>query len=235
MTVDAEHGDDVARGRLVDLLHLVGVHAHQPSDLVALAGPRVGDVPALGERPLVDAQVGELPVAAVLQLEGQHHERPARVALQGDLLLFLVQIDAAIGDLARVGQVVDDGVEQQLHALVLVGRAHHHRGDLQVDGRLAHGGPDNLLGDPVLEDGEGEVVGEQRERVEHLLACPLHVERHVGGDLGLDDPLPVGSLEAEGLLPDEIDDPLEPVLEADGELQEHGVQVELGPELVLDP
>ena len=34
VAVDAEHRDDVARPGGVDVLHLVGVHAHEPPDLV---------------------------------------------------------------------------------------------------------------------------------------------------------------------------------------------------------
>ena len=36
--VDAEERDDVAGRRVVDVLHLVGVHAHEAADLDAPAG-----------------------------------------------------------------------------------------------------------------------------------------------------------------------------------------------------
>ena len=68
---------------LVDLLHVVGVHAHQPPDLVLL-GAAVDDLVALRDRALVDAQVGELAVAPVLELEGERHQRLVRVALDLD-------------------------------------------------------------------------------------------------------------------------------------------------------
>ena len=73
--VDAEERDDVAGGRGFDVLHLVGVHAHEPADLDLAAGARVDDGVALGELALVDAHVGQLPVAAVLELEGQRDQR----------------------------------------------------------------------------------------------------------------------------------------------------------------
>jgi hypothetical protein len=47
VTVDAEQGDDVAGVGLVDVLHLVGVHADQAADLDLLAGAAVDDGVAL--------------------------------------------------------------------------------------------------------------------------------------------------------------------------------------------
>ena len=67
--------DDVAAGAALDLLHLVRVHAHQAPDLVLLAGARVDDLLPLRERALVDAQVGELPEAGVVELERERHDR----------------------------------------------------------------------------------------------------------------------------------------------------------------
>ncbi len=199
-----------------------------------LARARVGDLAPLGERALVDAQVRELPVAPVLELEGQHDEGLVGVAGERHLGLVLVEIDGVVGDLGGVGQVRRHAVEEELDRLVLVGGAHHHRRDLEVDGRLADGANDDLRGDLLLQDGLGELVGEHRQGVEHLLARLLRLVDHVGRDVALEDLLAVRALEAEGPHLDEIDHALELVFEADGELEEHRVQVQLLAELVLD-
>ncbi|MPN22645.1 hypothetical protein SDC9_170028 [bioreactor metagenome] len=68
---DAEQRDDVAAGAFADVLHGVRVHADEAADLEALAGPGVVELVALLELALVDADVGELAVLAVLELEAQ--------------------------------------------------------------------------------------------------------------------------------------------------------------------
>ena len=65
----------------------------------------VDDEVALGERPLVDAHVRELPVAPVLELERQADERLLRIGLEDDLLLVLVLIERDVGDLLRIREV----------------------------------------------------------------------------------------------------------------------------------
>ena len=73
----------------------------------------------------------------VHDLEGQHRqriavERPAHGRLAG------LDVDRLEGlAVGRRGQVVDHGIEQRLHALVLEGRAAQHRIEDALDGRLA--------------------------------------------------------------------------------------------------
>src|SRR2546422_2980467 len=50
---DAEHGDDVARLRRVDVVHLVSMHAHQARYLHLLAVAGIDDEVALGDLALV--------------------------------------------------------------------------------------------------------------------------------------------------------------------------------------
>ena len=83
----------------------------------------------------VDAEEGELADVRVgHDLEGQRRER----LVVGGLALQLVA--ASSGSMPRDGrhvergrQVVDDGIEQRLHALVLEGGAAEHRGDPLVE------------------------------------------------------------------------------------------------------
>jgi len=73
--VDAEQGDDITGAGPLDLFHLVGMHANQAADLEFFAGAAVNDGVALLNQALVGADVGQLPVAAILKFEGQGHQR----------------------------------------------------------------------------------------------------------------------------------------------------------------
>ena len=125
VTVDAEQRHDVARGRLVDVFHVVRVHPNQTADLDLLAAALVVDELTLGQGALVDPQVGQLTVPALFQLERQTDEVLGGVAGHDELdfLVVLVEANRLVHDVGRAGQVARDGVEQGLNALVLVGRA----------------------------------------------------------------------------------------------------------------
>ncbi len=95
-------------------------------------------VSARGDRALVDAEVRELSVLVLLELEREADERLRRVGLDEDLRLAVVLVVALVEDLGRTREVVDDAVEQELDALVLDGGAAHHGGHLE--GRASRGG-----------------------------------------------------------------------------------------------
>ena len=64
-----------------------GWHAslHQPADLDLFSGPNVDDGVALGQDALVYANVGQLAILAVLQLESKrNHKDHVGIAAQGD-------------------------------------------------------------------------------------------------------------------------------------------------------
>src|SRR4051812_31391050 len=139
---------DLAGAHARALLALVGVH------LVDLADPLLAVLGAVehrgpGVEPAgVDADVGELAQVLVgLDLEGQRRERLVLVGVPEDLGL-TVERGADDGlDVQRAGQVVGDGVEHGLDALVLERRAGQDRVHLARDRRLADGGLDGLDGD----------------------------------------------------------------------------------------
>ena len=62
---------------------------------------------------LVDAHVRQLPVLAVFQLERQAHKRLGGVRRQDDLLFALGLVQAFVGDLGGVGQVVAEYIQSQ--------------------------------------------------------------------------------------------------------------------------
>ena len=103
--------------------------------------PRAGveDRVALAQRALVDADVGQLAEAALLELEGQGDERLFGIDADRVLHVASVEVDRLVVDLGRVGQVTGHRVEQRLHALVLVGRADEDR--RRARGRACRGGP----------------------------------------------------------------------------------------------
>ncbi|WDT79542.1 MAG: hypothetical protein MPW14_20775 [Candidatus Manganitrophus sp.] len=135
--IDAEHRADVAGLGALDVLHFVGVHPDQPGDADLLSVRRVVDDIALAQLPLIDADIRQLAVASIVELEGEHDERLVGSALEDDFRFVVPLIVRLVRHLGRVGKVVADAVEQQLNALVLEGRAHHHRGELKAERRLA--------------------------------------------------------------------------------------------------
>ena len=87
--------------------------------LQALAVDHIDHVVALPEGAGVDAHVGQLPVAPLLQLEGQRDEGPVPVARQRDRLLLLLSIlhqAHAIKDV--LGTVPCILLPSELHALL---------------------------------------------------------------------------------------------------------------------
>ena len=137
---------------------LVGVHLEDAADALLVAVGGVDDRAALLQRAGVDAEVGELADVGVgHDLEGERRERlvVGRLALE---LLVALDVHALGGrQVDGAGEVVDDGVEQRLHALVLEGGAVEDRDDLAGDGAGADGRAqvvdgDLLLADVLLED-----------------------------------------------------------------------------------
>ena len=183
-------------------------------------------------RALVDAQVGELTVATVLELERQCHQRLVGIGGERDRGLVVGEIDARVLHLGGVGQIAGDGVEQRLHALVLVGRAQEDGRQLLGQRAPAHGLVDQLLGDVLLEDGLGELVGEQGDRIEHGLAGRLGLVLQVGRDLLGAHGLAAVAVEVERLHGDQVDHALVLGLETDRQLHQHGVVLELVAELL---
>jgi hypothetical protein len=116
-----------------------GVHAHEAAYLELLAGAGVDELVALLDGALVDAHVGKLAVLAVLQLEGQGYGRQfVSLGAPSTELLVVVEVQGDVLYLGRVGQEVDNAVQEELDALVLVGGADENGHELLGDGALAH-------------------------------------------------------------------------------------------------
>ena len=120
--LQADDGDDVTCLAVVDVDLLGCVHLEQTADALALAANGVVRVGAGIQATGVDADVGELADERVgHDLERQSGERRLLVSLAGLGLLGVGVGALDCRNVERARQVVDDGVEQFLHALVLVG------------------------------------------------------------------------------------------------------------------
>ncbi len=168
----------------------------------------------------------------VHDLEGEHRQRlfVGRHAL--DLVAGL-RIDAADGrHLHRARQIVDDGVEKHLHALVLEGRAGEHRVELHCAGALADQAADGLVvGRVAFQVGFHRRVVELHDGLDQLLAPRDGLVLEVGRNL---DGIPLGAQRLvapdAGVHLDQVDDALEVAFRADRQLQHQ----RLGAEAVLD-
>jgi hypothetical protein len=231
--LEPDAGGDVAREDGVDVLAVVGVHLEDAAHPVLAARGRVHDLRALLERARVHPEVGQLAHVRVgHDLEGERGERlvVGRLALE-----LLVALHADAGHRRQVEgarQVLDDGVEQRLDALVLERRAVEDRHDLVRHRAGAHGAPhvvdgDLLVADVLLEDR----LVERRQHVEEGLAVLLGLVLQLVGDLA---DLPLGAellVEPDQRLHgDEVDDALVVALGADRQLEDGHV----GTEPVLD-
>src|SRR5438034_1462089 len=219
---EPDRGGDVARVDLLDLLALVGVHLEQPADALLLPLDRVVDIGAGAHHARVDAQKRErADVRVAHDLEG---DRGERLAVRGEALLLVpgVRVHAAHRwHVERRGQVVDHGVEQELHALVLEGAAAHHRDDLHQHRPGADRGPDLLLRDLLaVQVLLHEPLAHVGECLEQALACRVGRLPLPGRDLLL----PVAGAEALVLPYDRLH----------GDQVDHAAERLLAPEWKLD-
>ena len=228
--LEADAGDDVAGGALVTVDALVGVHLEDAAEALAVVLDRVVDVGARLRLTGVHADVGELADVRVgHDLEGEGREGLLGVGVTNlGLALEVGAVD--LGDVERAREVVDDGVEELLDALVLVGGAHEDEVELAVDDALAESrleGVDVDLG--LLEDGLHDLVGEVGGGVEQLLALLLGEIHELVGDgvhgLGVDHALGV-LLEVPRGHGDQVDETPEVGLGAHRDLGRHGVGVQ---------
>ena len=144
------------------------------------------------------------------------------------VLLLGLGVDALdCGNVERRGEIVDDGVEQFLHALVLVGRTAADRNYLVVDGRLTKSRFQLVDRDlvAVAELLEEFLVG-FRDALDHLVVVLLREVRHIGGD-GFDAHILSEVVVVHvGFHRHEIDDPAEGAFLSDREHDRHGVGVQ---------
>ena len=126
--LEADGGDDLAGADLIPLLAVVRVHLEQAADTLGLAGGDVHDPLAGLDLPGIDPKVGQLAdVRIAHHLEGERRERLVLGRPTRELVARARVDPVDRGNIERARQVVDDRVEQRLHALVLEGGAEEDR------------------------------------------------------------------------------------------------------------
>ncbi len=226
--LEANAGNDVAGGAGVAVDALVGVHLEDAAQTLTGVLVDVVHVAAGLGVAGVHAEVGELADVGVgHDLEGQGAERLLGIGDAGDGLAGLGVGAVNLLDVERAGEVVHDGVEDLLDALVLVGGAHEDGVELAGKGALADGGLEHVDGDLLVHEDElHELVVKVGGGVEQLLALLVGevdvLGRDLGKDLRVDHALGV-LLEVPCLHGHEVDEAPELGLGAHGHLSGHGV------------
>jgi len=141
------------------------------------------------------------------------------------VLLLSVRIHALDGgDVQGRGHIIHDGVQQLLHALVLVGRSAGHGNQQVLNGALAQSLPDELTGDLLLLQGQFHnlivQVGAGVDELGTVLLGQLH---HVLRDGLHTHVLAQIVIVYVGIHLHQVDDPLEGLLGSDGKLDGNGV------------
>ena len=227
--LETRQRDDVARIGDLDVLAVVGMHQQHAADLFLLVLDRVRDLRRGLELARIDAREGQRADERVVHdLERQRREgrvvrRRTRV---GRLAVHLEAFDRR--NVQRAGQIVDDGVEQRLDALVLERRAAQHGHEREVERALA----DQLLqrrdvGLLAAEVSLHDVVVLLDGHLDELLASGGGGIGEVGRDFFIFE------LRAEALVEpddrailDQVDEALEAAFDADREIEDGRTRAE---------
>ena len=184
--LQADEGNDVARLAAVQFDTLVGVHLNDTADTLGLAGVGIEQGIALFHGTGIDAGEGQGAKTVVHDLECQGTYRTARInnGLFTGLVTFQVNLRLR-RHFGRARQVVDNGVQYQLDALVLERGTAVGREEIQCDGALANATLEILYRRLLaLQVGFHQVVVLLDRSLDHLLAPLVGLVDHVGRDVG---------------------------------------------------
>jgi hypothetical protein len=185
----------------LDALATVGVHREEARHLLVAPGARVLYLVPRPQHARVDAQVDRLASLVHGHLEGQGGEGGAVLGRAALLLLGAGHHALDRRHLQRRRQIVADGVEQRLDALVPQRRARQHRHDRARGGALAQGLFQRRRIDGLaLEKGGGDGVVEVRRRLHQLLARRRRSLGQRRGDVVLARGIGLLAAEVQGLL-----------------------------------
>ena len=216
---------DIAGIDGLDILPVVGVHLQDAADTLLLVLCAVEHRSTGVEHTGVHADKGQPAHIGIRgNLECQRGEGGVVVRRAGVLLLG-VRVDAVDGgNVNRRGHEVHDGVQQLLHTLIFVRGAAGHRDNLVVDGALPEHLADQILGDGLLLQRQlHDLVGEVGAGVDEFGAVFLRQLHHIGRDLLHAHVLAHLVIIDVGVHLHQVNDTLEGLLLADGELNGHGI------------
>ncbi|CNV38281.1 Uncharacterised protein [Mycobacterium tuberculosis] len=226
--LETDHRVDVTGTSPIDRVLLVGVHLEQLAQPFFLALGGIDDLATRLDGARVHPDVGELAEERV----SSDLERQGRKGLVGGRLAhhLLVLLGGRVPDrrrnVQRRRQVVDDGIQHRLHALVLERAAAQHRVDLAGDCQLADRALDlvdgELLTAQVLLQQVLVGLGDHLEQLGPVLLSLLgQVGRYFHGVVGFAEfRLAAPHL---GVHLHQVDDAFEVGLRTDGKLNGHGV------------
>ena len=221
--LEAGQGDDVAGARFLHVLAVVGVHQQHAADALLAVLGAVQHAGRRFEHARIDAGEGERAHERVgHDLEGERRERRVVARRQRDRLVGAHLHALDVGHVDRRRQVVDDGVEHGLHALVLERRAAQHRhegvGDRALADALDQRVVVGLLAGQVLLEGRVVLLD---GHLEHLVAPFGGLLLEVVRDL---DDLELGAQRLfqpdDRLVGDQVDQALVVGLDADRDLRD---------------
>ena len=201
------------------------MHQKDAADALALAAGGVVKRVAGAEHTGVDAaerQTADERIDGDLERQGRNGLIEFGMAFH-DLRLVVGRRAFDRGNIQRTGQVIDDGVEQGLDALVLEGAAAEAGHEVERD-RLTADGRFDLLdrGLLVLEDQSHDLVVHVAKLLDEVIAVHLRFLGHVGGHVAKFG-MRARLVEVNDFLHvDQIDDALERLFGSDGQDDRHG-------------
>ena len=232
--LEARERDDVSSVGLFDVLAIVGVHEKHAANPLALVLGRIENRRARLDLARIDTAEGDgADERVVHDLEAEHRERLVVVRHADDFgaRVDIVALDAAAVDGGR--QIVDDGVEQRLDALVLEGRTaedRHKRNLLHSLANAAFQGVNVRL--LPIEIGAHDIVVHLDRSFDQDMTVLVSLRLEVGRNLLVvifrDEPL---VLPDDRLHAQKIDDFLEVRLGADRQLDADRTAADLGVDL----
>ena len=158
--LDANNRRDVSREAGVDIFAFVRLNLNQTANPLALVRARVVNVVALAQFSGIDAEENQFPNEWVApQFESEGTELPLVVSRRFHLLVGVRLHPHRGRNVERTRQIIDHGVDEVLHSLVLERRTSHHRHELIGDRLAADAGLQHLRRNRLLfQDGFGHLV-----------------------------------------------------------------------------
>ena len=226
--LQTDNSSDITCIAAVDILAVVGVHLQDAAHTLLVVLHGVVDGSTSLNLTGVNTEVCQLTNERVgSDLEGQSCEGSVVRRRTGLLLLSLGVHALDVGDIGRSGHIVNDSVQQLLHAAVLIGRAAGHRHQSVGDGLLADRslqlGTGNLLALEVLLH---ELFVVLSNSLDQDVVVLLGLLTHILGD-GLSAHVVAHVIVVDlSVHIDQVNDTTEGILLTDGQLDGHAVGVQ---------
>jgi hypothetical protein len=231
-TINTEEGNNISWIAFVDIFHAVCVHANQAANLELLAGPGVIQFITLLNRTLINTDIGQLTILAILQLKAKGHCGEVFFCFKHDRGFVVIQIEGDIFYFVGVRQIPHNTIEQELDTLVFVGRSHHNRYKLFGNGSLPDGSIDEVFGYIFTCEIEFcKLIGEHGKTIQKFFPIFCRIGLEMGRNFGIPDLGPLVPIKIDRLLGNEIYKSFQFIFESDWNLDHIRVKAKFFPEL----